>query len=305
MRKAKKRGTVETQGEFGTKTTCRADMAGAASTERQEMEAVSDCCTKELLLLPYPYFQLPPACSGTTLRVSMGMEKANETQWSCWKSSLCLPCLHLEPALHKLYVRQEGWLFPHTSISGREGCSTLVPVPTKPPWSTYGRARSMSPRSPRYSIPQPGCLPIATLFSQKPPRSWLTGKSVSCCSPGLNFERWTRGSISYYESPMLSSPIDYSIIAFLVKYRFTFWYCAWWKFSWFSGIHYKLGPLEAYWKAGNNRKSLPTVTLDLSSDGEYYVKTFKRWNIYLPNWQNKQNNTSSCLTSSQVSPYTI
>lgn len=79
MRKSKKRGTVETQGEFGTKTSCRADMAGAASTGRQEMEALSDCCTKELLLLPYPYFQLLPACSGTTLRVSMGMEKANKT----------------------------------------------------------------------------------------------------------------------------------------------------------------------------------------------------------------------------------
>lgn len=160
-------------------------------------------------------------------------------------------------------------------------------------------------RSPGSSIPQPGCLLIATLFSQRPPRSWLTGKSVSCCSPGLNFKRWTRGSISYYESPMRSSPTAYSIIAFLVEYRSTFWYCAWWKFSWFSGIHYNLDPLQAYWKAWNNRKSLPTVTLDLSSNVEYYGKTFKRWNICLPNWQNKQNNTSSCLTGSQVSPYNI
>lgn len=51
--------------------------------------------------------------------------------------------------------------------------------------------------------------------------------------------------------------------------------------------------------------SLPTVTLDLSSNVEYYGKTFKRWNIYLPNWQSKQSITSSCLTNSQVSPCTI
>ena len=160
-------------------------------------------------------------------------------------------------------------------------------------------------RSPGPSIPQPKCLLIATLFSQRLPRSRLTGKSISCCSPGLNFKRWTRGSISYYESLMPSYPTDYSIIVFIVEYRSTSWYCAWWKSSCFSGIHYNFDLLQAYWKAWNNRKSLPTVTLDLSSDMEYYGKKFKRWNIHLPNWQNKQNNTSPYLTGSQVSPYTI
>lgn len=104
------------------------------------------------------------------------------------------------------------------------------------------------------------------------------GKSTSC-SPALNLKRWTRGPISYYESPMLFSSTDYSIIAFLVEHRSTFGYCAWWKFSWFSGIHYNLDPLQKHRKAWNNRKSLPTVTLDLSSNVEYYGKTFERWNI--------------------------
>lgn len=44
-----------------------------------------------------------------------------------------LPWLHLEPALHELYERQEGRLLSHTPISGREWCRTVVPVPTKPP----------------------------------------------------------------------------------------------------------------------------------------------------------------------------
>lgn len=106
-------------------------------------------------------------------------------------------------------------------------------------------------------------------------------------------------------SSVLQTHAACSIIAFLVEYRATFGYCAWWKFSWFSGIHYNLDPLQTHRKAWNNRKSLPTVTLDLSSNVEYYGKTFKRWNIYLPNWQNMQNNTSSCLTGSQVSPCAV
>ena len=56
MRKAKKGGAVETKGEFGTKTIWRAEIAGPASTERREAEAVPDCCTKEVLLPPFPYF---------------------------------------------------------------------------------------------------------------------------------------------------------------------------------------------------------------------------------------------------------
>jgi len=56
MRKAKKRGAVETKEECGTKTMWTAEMADPASTERQEVEAVPDCCTKEMLLPPYPYF---------------------------------------------------------------------------------------------------------------------------------------------------------------------------------------------------------------------------------------------------------
>lgn len=98
----------------------------------------------------------------------------HKTHWSCWKSSLCLPCLHLEPALHKLYERQEGQLLPHTPITGRGGCSTAVPVPTKPPVTPRVHLRKSTQHVSeitRSSIPQPGCLLIATLFSQRPPRS--------------------------------------------------------------------------------------------------------------------------------------
>lgn len=55
-RKAKKGRAVETRGKLGTKTICRAEMAGPASIGRQEEEALPDCCTKEALFLPYSYF---------------------------------------------------------------------------------------------------------------------------------------------------------------------------------------------------------------------------------------------------------
>lgn len=71
--------------------------AGPASTARWEVETVPNCCTKEVRLLPYPYFQLPPARSGIALRVSMGMVSANKTYWSCWESPLCLLCTWSQP----------------------------------------------------------------------------------------------------------------------------------------------------------------------------------------------------------------
>lgn len=62
-----------------------------------------------------------------------------------------------------------------TTISGREGRSAVVLVPTKPPLTlrfTNRRECSMCPRSPGSSVPPLGCFFPAATFWQSPPRGY-------------------------------------------------------------------------------------------------------------------------------------
>lgn len=167
------------------------------------------------------HLHLPPTCPGITLRVFSSKAWVGKMCWSCWQSFHCLPCMHLEPALNEPYGWQEvGSFLKHPFLAEMVQDSS-----TKPYKATCDPKVHLQKNMQHVSTitwilhPSFRVLTHCNYLFTKATQEWR-GKSISC-SPALNLKRWTRGSISYYESPVLFSSTDYSIIAFLVEYRST------------------------------------------------------------------------------------